>query len=201
VTDFRDLVDPDELSPEEEARLRRVHDLLVQAGPPPDLPPALLEPPTKPPEADIVQFPLLPRRRLTPAAVAAAALAILAFGGGYLFGHSKAKSATFAAKHVVPMHGRAANGIIRIAQRDSVGNWPMQVEVSGLPEQQNRNAYYELWLTRNGKPTEPCGQFRVHGNTTRLTFTVPWASGGADGWAVTAQAPGREGPGPIVLST
>jgi hypothetical protein len=201
VTDFRDLVDPNDLSPEEEARLRRVHELLVQAGPPPDLPPALLEPPTRPPEADVIQFPLLPRRRLTLAAVAAAAVAALAFGGGYLFGHSKAKPATFATRQVVPMHGHAANGVIRIAQRDSVGNWPMQMEVSGLPEQRNRDAYYELWLTHDGRPTEPCGQFRVHGKTTRITFTVPWATDGADGWAVTAQLPGKEGPGPVVLST
>lgn len=201
MTDFRDLVDPNDLSPEEEARLRRVHELLVRAGPPADLPPALLEPPTRPPEADVVQFPLLPRRRLTPAAVAAAAVALIAFGGGYLFGHSKAKPATFAAKQVVAMHGPSANGLIRIAQRDSVGNWPMQMEVSGLPEQHNRDAYYELWLTHNGKPTEPCGQFRVHGKTTRITFTVPWATDGADGWAVTSQPPGEEGPGPVVLRT
>jgi len=45
VTEFRELIDPNDLSPEEEARLRRVHELLQQAGPPPDLPPALLEPP------------------------------------------------------------------------------------------------------------------------------------------------------------
>ena len=201
MTDFRDLVDMHDLSPEEEARLRRVHELLVQAGPPADLPPALIEPPTRPPEAEVVQFPLLPRRRLTPAAVAAAAVAVIAFGGGYLFVHSKAKPATFAAARVVPMHGHAANGLIRIAERDAVGNWPMQVEVSGLPEQRNRDAYYELWLTRGGTPTEPCGQFRVHGKTTRIRFTVPWATDGTDGWVVTVQRPGSERPGPVVLST
>jgi hypothetical protein len=201
VTDFRDLVDPGDLSAEEEKRLRRVHELLVQAGPPADLPPTLLDPPTRPAEADVVQFPLLPRRRFTPVAVAAAAFAVAAFGGGYLFGHSKAKPAAFVAQQVVPMHGHAANAVLRIAPRDNVGNWPMQMEVSGLPVQQDRNSYYELWLTRNGRPTEPCGQFRVHSKTTRLTFSVPWASGGIDGWVVTVQTPGRQGPGPVVLST
>jgi len=41
MSDFKDLIDADGLDPEEEARLRHVHELLVQAGPPPDLPPAL----------------------------------------------------------------------------------------------------------------------------------------------------------------
>ena len=88
MSDFDDLVDADGLDPEEEARLRHVHELLVQAGPPPDLPPALEQAPDEQ-EAEIVQFPLLPRRRWAVAAVAAATLALLAFGGGYLTGHSK----------------------------------------------------------------------------------------------------------------
>ena len=85
---FRDLVDADGLDPEEEARLRRVHELLVQAGPPPDLPPALERAPGRPAEAEIVQFPLLPRRRLGGRRGRGRGRA-LAFGGGYLFGHSK----------------------------------------------------------------------------------------------------------------
>ena len=40
MTEFDDLIDRDGLDVAEEARLRRVHDLLVQAGPPPELPPA-----------------------------------------------------------------------------------------------------------------------------------------------------------------
>ena len=35
MSDFRDIVDVESLDPLEEARLRRVHELLVQAGPPP----------------------------------------------------------------------------------------------------------------------------------------------------------------------
>ena len=60
MSDFRDIVGTEGLEPDEEARLRRVHDLLVQAGPPPDLPPALERTPEAA-EAEIVQFPLLPR--------------------------------------------------------------------------------------------------------------------------------------------
>ena len=64
MTDFYDLIDTDDLDDREEERLRRAHDLLVQAGPPPDLPPALQRPPTEKREAaEIIEFPLLPRRR------------------------------------------------------------------------------------------------------------------------------------------
>ena len=48
MSNFDDMVDREGLGADEEARLRRVHDLLVQAGPPPDLPPALERPPTAP---------------------------------------------------------------------------------------------------------------------------------------------------------
>ena len=72
MSDFRDIVDTEGLTPDEEARLRRVHDLLVQAGPPPDLPPALERTPEAAAEAEIVQFPLLPRRRWAAAALVAA---------------------------------------------------------------------------------------------------------------------------------
>ena len=201
MTDFRDLVDPDDLSPEEELRLRRVHELLVQAGPPADLPPALLEPPTRLPVADVAEFPLPPTRRRTALVLLAAALALTVFGAGYLFGHSKAKPATFAAAHLVPLHGNAATALLSISDRDAAGNWPMKMQVRGLPQQTNRNAYYELWLTRSGRPTEACGQFRVHGKTTNVTFSVPWTARGVDGWVVTSQRPGQQSPGPIVLRT
>jgi hypothetical protein len=201
VSDFRDLVDAEGLAPEERARLERVHDLLVQAGPPPELPPSLVEPPTRGVEAEIVQFPLLPRRRWAVGAVAAAAVAAVAFGGGYIVGHNKAKPIAFRTARAVPMHGGGATAVLKIAERDSVGNWPMQIEVKGLPEQRRSGAYYELWLTRHGEPTEPCGQFRVHGSTTRVRLSVPWSFKGIDGWVVTEQTHGDTGPGLVVLRT
>ena len=140
MTDFRDLVEPDDLSTQEELRLRRVHELLVQAGPPPDLPPALLEPPTRPAVADVAEFPLPPSKRRGALILIAAALALAVFGGGYLFGHAKAKPATFAVAHVVPMHGNAAAAVLTISHRDAAGNWPMQMQVHGLPRQGNRDA-------------------------------------------------------------
>ena len=196
---FDELVGGDDLTPEEEARLRRVHDLLVQAGPPADLPPAL-EQPSRPPEAEILQFPLLPKRRWALLAVAAAALLLVAFAGGYLVGHGK--PTRFAAERVVPMHGGSALAVLQVGHVDSVGNWPMLLEVNGLPQQADRRAYYELWLTRHGKPAVPCGSFRVAKRTTTVRLSVPYKLQGFDGWVVTRQAANDHGgPGPVVLST
>ncbi len=201
MTDFDELIDTAGLDPDEEERLRRAHALLVQAGPPPDLPPALEAPPTQPAEAEIIQFPLLPRRRYALAAVAAATLALLTFIGGYFYGNSKSKPSAFATAHVVAMHGRGeANAVLRIASPDSVGNWPMEMTVAGLPKEQSRAAYYELWLTKQGKAVAPCGTFRVHGKKTTVRFTVPYDLKRYDGWIVTAQPRDETPPGPVVLT-
>jgi hypothetical protein len=201
LSHFDDMVDREGLTPDEEARLRRVHDLLVEAGPPPDLPPSLEHPPTAPAEAELVQFPLLPNRRWPLAAVAAVALLVLAFGGGYLFGHSKAKPTSFATQRVVPMHGGNALALLRVAPKDAAGNWPMQLEVNNLPTQQDERAYYELWLTRNGKPIAPCGSFRVNARTTTVRMNAPYDFARFDGWVVTRQGANEHEPGPVVLST
>jgi hypothetical protein len=201
VSTFDDMVDREGLDAGDEARLRRVHDLLVQAGPPPDLPPSLEHPPTAPAEADLVQFPLLPRRRWTLGAVAAAALVVLAFGGGYLVGHAKTKATSFAAKRVLPMHGNNAVALLRLAPKDGAGNWPMELELNNLPTQPDPRAYYELWLTRNGKAIAPCGTFRVNARTTTVRLSVPYDFKRFDGWVVTRQAAGKHDPGPVVLTT
>ena len=54
--DFRDLVGED-LTPEERDRLEHVHELLIAAGPPPELPPALAEPSTELDGADRASAP------------------------------------------------------------------------------------------------------------------------------------------------
>src|SRR2546430_14114390 len=82
--DFRDLVGAG-LTPEERERLERVHDLLVEAGPPPELPPALIDP-SRQLDAPVVQ---LPRRRIGAVIALAAALALAAFLGGYLAGQNE----------------------------------------------------------------------------------------------------------------
>jgi len=200
---FDDLIGTEGLSPTDEARLRRVHDLLVQAGPPPDLSPVLERPPLPAHEADAPEVAFLLRRRRGLAAVLALAAALAAFVGGYAFGHAKGKPQAFAAVRTVPMHGKApgARGVIRIAEKDAVGNWPMLVEVSGLPQQASRDAYYELWLTHDGRPVASCGSFRVHGKTTSIRLTVPYKLKAFDGWVVTAQPSEIHMPGAVVLTT
>jgi hypothetical protein len=105
------------------------------------------------------------------------------------------------------MHGVASRGtqsalaLLRVAKVDSVGNWPMELQVTGLPRQASREASYELWLTKGGKPVEPCGTFRVHSKTTRVRFTVPYALSGIDGWVITAQQQTVAAPGPVVVTT
>jgi hypothetical protein len=198
---FDDLIGADGLSAEEEARLRRVHELLVEAGPPAELPPELRDPASLRHE-DPPEVPLLLRRRRGLTAVLALAAAIAAFAGGYAFGHSKSSPVAFTAERTIPMHGAAGvHGVLQLAAADKVGNWPMLVEVSGLPQQPSRRAYYELWLTRNGKPIVSCGQFRVHGKTTRVQLNVPYSLHRFDGWVVTVQPPHEHAPGRVVLST
>jgi hypothetical protein len=198
---FDDIIGTEGMSAEEEARLRRVHDLLVQAGPPPDLPPALERPAAPGEDVDPPEVPVLFRRRRGLAAVLALAAALAVFAGGYAFGHSKTKPAAFVTQHAVSMHGVNTAAVIRLGKADNVGNWPMLVEVTGLPEQTDRKAYYELWLTRNDKPVAPCGSFRVHGKTTRVRFSVPYSLRGYDGWVVTVQPAHVHTPGRVVLTT
>ncbi len=201
MTDFRDLVDVEGMEPEEEARLRRVHELLLEAGPPAELPPALTTP-GAPPHGEIVPFPV--KRRPLALVLVAAAIAAAAFGGGYLAGHSK-KSASFTAARVVQMRPEATGGagfaVLKVAAEDKGGNWPMEMTVRGLPAQRQRAAYYELWLTKDGTPTAPCGTFRVHGSATTVRLSVPYPLRRFDGWVVTRQTPGGREPGPVVLTT
>jgi len=196
--EFDDLIGGDVPAAERE-RLRRAHDLLVAAGPPAELPPELEHPVKPPPE---IVIPYFPKRRYAAAAILAAALAAAAFGGGYLFGHST--NSGFSAAFKVRMHGTAATpdalAAIQVGKRDADGNWPMLVKVSNLPRLP-AHGYYTLWLSRNGKPTAPCGTFRAHGATTGVTFTVAYTLKRFTGWVVTKQSPGHREPGPVVLTT
>jgi hypothetical protein len=95
---------------------------------------------------------------------------------------------------------RDAVASIRLGKRDAAGNWPMELVVSGLPEQP-KGAYYTLYLTRKGKPRIPCGYFRVHDHTTTVRFSIPYGRPPDERWVVTYQPKGKHTPGRIVLST
>jgi hypothetical protein len=183
--DFRDLVGED-LTPEERDRLAHVHDLLIAAGPPPELPPALAEP-----SAEIEEPTGLPRRRTGAVLALAAALALAVFLGGFLAGSRKGE--TFSTFKSVPMHGvgqtQAASATIDIGQLDGQGNWPLQLKVNHLPSPP-KNGYYEMFLTRHGKIAATCGTFNANGSTATVRLNAPYNLGRFDGWVVTMERPG-----------
>ena len=188
--DFSELVGAD-LPQEERDRLRRVHDLLIAAGPPPEVPPALASAPA--PGATVT---LLPRRRKTSLVLLAAALAAIAFGGGYLLGGRDDPEATAKPVDVIRMRGTEsaprAIAVLRVGKRDESGNLPMDVTVQGLKTLKIGN-YYELQLTKHGKPVVSCGTFNVAGTgpeTVRLSVAYDFHD--FDGWVVTEYIHGRD---------
>ena len=194
--DFRDLVG-DDLEPGEEARLRRVHELLVAAGPPAELPPALAEPPGARRGGRVAEFPL-PRRRLGVALVLAASLAALFFGGGYWVGSAKH---AFEAETTITMRGTspAAFASIRMAPADAAFNWPLQLRVRGLKDLP-KGGYYELLLTKDGKPGLSCGTFRTHDGKTEIVLNAPYPLKNWNGWIVVAHYPHERTSGPVLTT-
>jgi hypothetical protein len=185
--DFDELLGGEELSTEERARLRLAHDLLVHAGPPPELPPALAEPPAT---GATVRF--LPRRRRIATLLVAAALLLVAFGGGYLLAHHGRESSA-AVAFTVKMHGTArapeAVASLQVLEKDDAGNWPMLMRVRGL-KPLPKGGYYELFLTRNHKLGPACGTFRVNNGTTEVPLNAPYRLKNFNGWVVTQHLPG-----------
>lgn len=179
--DFDELVG-DDLAGDERERLLRVHELLIAAGPPPELPPAL-----EPVQELAPVVPLRPRpsrRRLAVAAVLAAALAVMAFGLGFFVGDNGNATAV-QPERVIEMTGSDARASLALLPVDEAGNWPMRMTVQGLPALA-AGEQYELWLSRNGKPIEPCGTFVVHDEgRTVVTLNAPYKLKDFDGWVVT----------------
>jgi hypothetical protein len=197
--DFDELVGPD-LSREERERLERVHELLVIAGPPPELTPEIERGPT------LAMTLGGPSRRKIERRVAllAAALAVLAlaFLGGYLAGHGNAGSLSGARTLdlIGTAQARGAQAWLRVEDADAAGNWPMTLSVTGLPKLPP-HGYYAVFLTRNGKVYAPCGTFLVKSPTAAVVvqLNAPYELHHGDGWVVTKQLPGHREPGPVVL--
>jgi Anti-sigma-K factor rskA len=181
--DLRELLG-DDVPRDELQRLARVHELLVRAGPPPELPGELAEAPE--PETTVA---LLPRRHWRPLAALAAALALAAFGAGWLAASSgdSDQRAFPAIDFRVPMQGTPAapNAVASIAvgERDEAGNWPMAMTVRGLPTLPE-GQHYELWLTRKGRLVASCGTFRTDDDTVTY-LNAPYRLRQYDGWVVT----------------
>jgi hypothetical protein len=198
--EFDELVGSD-VDAAERARLRRVHDLLVAAGPPPELSPELEAGPGM-----TVTYRRRPGERpwRRTALLAAAALAVgAAFLGGYVSGNNSESPSAFPIERTIRMHGtNAAPGAlasIALGPRDESGNWPMRLVASGLPDLPARG-YYVVFLTRNGKIVGPCGGFFAHEGKVATYLNAPYKLKGAD-WIVTIQKFGDRKPGRVVLTT
>jgi hypothetical protein len=193
--DFRELVG--DLPEEERARLERVHELLIVAGPPPELPPALVEPDLDPREENIK---FLPRRRAGFVLGIAAAVGIAAFLGGFLAGRTKEP---FQEVFKVPMQGTAqaahASATIQVGKADEAGNWPLKVVVRGL-KPLPKGQYYEMFLTKGHKPAATCGTFRVVQGGDSVRLNAPYNFRSFDGWVVIREVPGSNRH-PVVLTT
>jgi hypothetical protein len=192
--DFDELVGND-LSGEERARLERVHDLLVAAGPPPELTPALAELATAEPETPV----MLPRRRAVKILALAATITLVAFLGGFLAGR---RGESYSTVRSLPMHGTGlaqnASATIDVGKRDAGGNWPLRVVVRGLKPLPH--GYYEMWLTQHGKPVAACGTFDVGTGESKVRLNAPYDIRGYDGWVVTRETRNSTAH-PIVLTT
>ncbi len=202
--EFDELVG-DDVTPDERDRLRNVHELLVAAGPPPELSP----------EFEAVQWPedaLAPlgltrrtkEKKRSPFLIAAAVVTVAA--AAFLLGQATGGDSTgsFDVQRVVNLRGtelnRGALATLELGGQDRDGNWPMILHASGLktlPE----DGYYDLYLTRGGKPVALCGSFNISRGQVTVRFTAAYALEHFDknGWVVTRQVPPNHEPTDIVL--
>jgi hypothetical protein len=193
--DFDRLVGP-ELEGAERARLQRVHDLLVQAGPPAELSPQTAAGPTL--ELTLARRPRRVQRRVLLLAAAVAILA-LAFLGGYIAGNGSSSATGRVLKLAGTSAAPNALASLEIEHVDAAGNWPMKLTVTGLP-QQNGRAYYEVFLVRKGKPDAPCGAFKVATDrAVTVQLNAPYRLENGDTWVVTLQTPKSGEPGTVML--
>ena len=184
--------------PEERERLRRVHDMLVVAGPPPELTPQM--------EADRRSAMTIggrtSRRRVQRrVALLAAAIVVLllAFLVGYITGNDTKVSGQLLKLEGTPAAPNA-QASLRVQEVDPAGNWPMELAALGLPKLPARG-YYEVFLVRNGKPWAPCGSFVVKNEKVGVSvrLNAPYRLRPSDSWIVTRQSWGDNDAGPVVL--
>jgi hypothetical protein len=181
--DFDELVGND-LTPAERERLLPVHELLVRAGPPPELPAE-------------VPVPLRPRRRRGPLIAIAAALAVALFAVGVVVGdYSSGQKVDFTEAMSGTEAAAGASASLTVFEIDAAGNWPMELTVEGLaPAASGRP--YELWLTKGGELEALCGGFLTDaGGSASVPMNAPYNFKDFDGWVVV-----EEGSTAVLLTT
>jgi hypothetical protein len=200
VPDFDDLVGR-EVPEAERERLRRAHELLVQAGPPPELSPELDSVPWPEESQTPWRKPAQHRTLLLAAAIATAA--VLGFVLGQSTGPSSSSNSIEPVR-VVKLAGtnlaRDARGTLELGKADTNGNWPMLLHATGL-QRLPEGGYYNLYLTKGGKPVVLCGSFNVKGSEVVVRFSAAYdlSHFDRDGWVITRQLPGNHEPTDIAL--
>ena len=197
--DLRDLL-PDDVGPGELERLGHIHDLLLAAGRPAELPPRLAGVPTAR-RSGLVAF--AEHRRKAIGLVAAAAAAAI-FGIGFFSGWSTKAPGFQAAFGPIAMHGGPASQAVAqiwVGPKDAAFNWPSLMKVRGLPELPT-GSYYALYLTdeKTGERLLLCSAFGVHAGVTTVTFNFPGPAKGR-GWVVLRELQGTAGNNAAVLWT
>lgn len=189
----------------ERERLQAVHELLLEAGPPPELSDKLEAGPT------LAMTLSKPRRRPKPRALLllAAALAIfVVFFAGYGVGNHRSGSSANTRVVAQALKGTSlepqAEGTLQVWSSKDGSNFPMTLSVVGLPKLPP-HSYYDVYLLRNGKIQSwgKCGAFRVgdSGSAGGLTVTLtsPYPLEKGDSWVVTRPGVGGAEPGQTVL--
>ena len=196
----------DEATGAERQQLQHVHEMLLEAGPPPELSDTLEAGPTLGMTLGQHQRQRKVKRRGM--LLLAAAIAVFAvFIAGYASrstGRSSNQAVITQQLKGTPLLPQAQGTLQVWDSQDAGTNWPMTLTVVGLPTLAP-HSYYEVYLVRNGKPWGSCGRFRV-GNSRNsaespvtVTLSAPYTLHDGDTWVVTRPGRGGAEPGPTVL--
>ena len=189
--DFDDLVGTD-VPEDERKRLRRAHQLLLEAGPPPELSPEM----ESVPWPDDALQPIFGRRRerrgRRPVLLAAAIATALVVG--LLLGQATGSNSTsIDAARTVQLSGTSlasgSSASLELGNPSKSGNWPMVLHVRGLPKL-SRGGYYDLYLTKGGMPLVSCGTFNAQGETVvRMSAAYNLDRFDKNGWVIVKKTP------------
>lgn len=189
----------DETTGAERQQLQHVHDLLLQAGPPPELSPKLEAGPTLGLTLGRNRRAVKPRAMLL---LAATLVLVIVFIGGYAVGNGGGSSTSHTRPKLIALQGTTAAPGAQASLavwRPRNGNWPMRLTVAGL-HKLPLPRYYEVYVVRHGQILGSCGTFRVEGpQPVRVSLNAPYPLERGDTWIVTRQGVGGAEPGTTVL--
>lgn len=196
-TDLDSLLDA-HISERDRHRLKRVHDALLRAGPLPELPASLQQPPPVAIRRLPAPPPARPSRRVLIAALAAT-LGLAAAGASYFFTTRPAETIQSTAAMHATVAAPGASGVLRVGARDRAGNSPIVLRVRGLPTLP-AGSYFDMYLTDKGRLVGSCGTFKTDGGTTVVRLNVPYRLGEYSGWMIRREHAHRP-PSPPLLTT